>query len=30
LICALRLLDFVQQVKIDKRTFFNRATHKIT
>src|SRR5690242_10180229 len=27
---VLRLLDFVQQVEIDKRTFFNRASHKIT
>ena len=27
LIRALRRLDFVQQVKIHKRTFFNRASH---
>src|SRR5579859_423591 len=25
---ALRLLDFIQQVKIYKRAFFNRASHK--
>jgi len=26
---VLRLLDFIQQVEIDKRTFFDRASHKL-
>lgn len=28
LIRGLRLLDFLHQVRIDERTFFNRASHK--